>query len=195
MTVKNFGENYAILETIFMQGNLYKDAKKQLTDSITASSMSDEKRTMAIQQFSSQVAIGFPNMIFGRILELEQLKADVSLKTKQQCLIDAQCDTEGQKQLNLSADSSLKTAQSATEGARASNLSADSSLKTKQQCLIDAQCGTESAKQLNFSADSTVKQAQVGLTSAQISGFGVDASTKRYVADQQLVGTLAMAGS
>ncbi len=146
MTVKNFGENYAILETIFMQGNLYKDAKKQLTDSITASSMSDEKRTMAIQQFSSQVAIGFPNMIFGRILELEQLKADVSLKTK-------------------------------------------------QQCLIDAQCGTESAKQLNFSADSTVKQAQVGLTSAQISGFGVDASTKRYVADQQLVGTLAMAGS
>ena len=111
--------------------------------------------------------------------KLGNLKLATEIKTQARIeeetdLLEAQALTEGSKQTNLAADSTLKgkqgsliDTQALTEGAKKTDIEADTTLKGKQGSLIDAQVTTEGVKATDIGADTTLKGKQGSLIDAQ----------------------------
>jgi len=79
MELTDFLETYDAIEEKVMKGKLYTDAKSSIESALTKASMSDEKRALLLQQFTTQIALGFPQMFMTQAMSFYELNSKLEL--------------------------------------------------------------------------------------------------------------------
>jgi hypothetical protein len=90
MELTDFLGTYDEIENMVMDGKLYKDAKSSIESALTKSSMSDEKRALLLQQFTTQIALGFPQMFMSQAMAFHELSLELEVKTANRELVELQ---------------------------------------------------------------------------------------------------------
>jgi len=90
MELTDFLKTYDAIEKKVMEGKLYTDAKSSIESALTKSSMSDEKRALLLQQFTTQIALGFPQLFMSQAATFYELEAELKVKTANTELLELQ---------------------------------------------------------------------------------------------------------
>ena len=90
MELTDFLKTYDAIEEKVMKGKLYTDAKSSIESALTKSSMSDEKRALLLQQFTTQIALGFPQMFLSQTMAFYELNLELEVKTVNKELLELQ---------------------------------------------------------------------------------------------------------
>ena len=174
MDINTVLDYFTRIEEKLSQSTLVIEAKKDLLKSLTNSSLTQEKRTQLIQQFSEQIALNFANIAMDKAMQIDSVIADIDLKASQKAKYTADIAFTNEQK-------GLVTLQKATEAQKLEN----------EKLILQKEKGS-AYKQLGLTLTTLGwSNAGNGLVDKQIKGFAKDMDYKIVKSLSEQAGMLA----